>query len=556
MKIILSLMILLLPWHSMAGSNKELKIGVSQEFENLNQLISQMAATSYIYNFVARKLVDMDHEGKRYPGIVKEIPTLENKKAKIIGKDKKRHIVAEWEIKDNVVWGDGKPVTGHDVKFSWEVALSKNVSVGETEVYKQIKSIEIDPKNPKKFTLIYKEAKWNFNQLLTYVILPKHIEGPIFNKYKNVAGGYEKHSAYVTQPANPALYNGPYLLTDVKLGSHVVLKKNPKFFGNAAKIEKVVIKVIPSTATLEANLRSGVIDMISIFGLAFDQAVAFNKKVKSQNLPFEVKFKQSLIYEHIDLQLSNELLSDINVRKALIYSINRKDLTKALFDGKLEPAIHNIAPIDKWFTDDPSKIVLYKYSRRKARKLFEKAGWIKGKDGYRYKNGKKLSIQLMTTSGNKTRELVEVYLQDQWKKVGVHITIKNEQARVYFGETVRKSKFPGMAMFAWISSPENNPRSTFHSKSIPTKENGYSGQNSSRWSNKTVDDLIDKVDLEFNETKRIEMVHQILKAYTDEVPVIPLYYRADIAVTPKGMRGHKLNGHQFSSSNHAEFWTF
>ena len=74
----------------------------------------------------------------------------------------------------------------------------------------------------------------------------------------------------------------------------------------------------------------------------------------------------------------------------------------------------------------------------------------------------------MTTAGNRTRELVEQVLQSQWRKIGVEIRIKNEPARVLFGETMRHRRFD-MAMYAWISAPENVPRSILHSERDPER---------------------------------------------------------------------------------------
>jgi peptide/nickel transport system substrate-binding protein len=316
-----------------------------------------------------------------------------------------------------------------------------------------------------------------------------------------------------------------------------------------------VIKLIPNTATLEANLRSGTIDAISSLGLTFDQALAFEKKVKSENLPYLVEYKPSLTYEHIDLDLNNPILKDVRVRKAMLLSINRDDLVKALFDGKQTPAIHNFAKIDPWYTDDPKTIVTYPYSKRDAAKLLDEAGWKMGDDGYRHKDGKKLSLPFMTTAGNKIRETVQTYLQGQWKSVGIDIVIKNEPARVFFGETMRKIKYGGLAMYAWTSAPESDLKPSFHSSQIPTAKNGWSGQNYMNWSSKKVDEICEKMETEFDAKKRIALAHEFLKAYTDEVPVIPLYYRSDIAVSPLALKNFRLPGHQYSETNDAEKWT-
>ncbi len=538
-----------------AELNQELRIAMSQEFENPNPLIMQMAATSYIYRMCGRTLNVLTPDGNTATQLAVETPGVGNG-ATLYEEDGKRKLKVTWEIKPDANWGDGQPVTGHDVAFSWEIGKSDNVSVGEKEIYNNIEKIEVDPDNPKVFTIYYKIAKWDFYRMYSFYIVPKHLEEPVFKEFGAEKLGYDKNSKYTTDPTNPGLYNGPYRVAEVKLGSHVILVPNKEFAGKQPTIRKIILRFIPETATLTANLLAGGVDMIANLGLNFDQALAFRKQVAADSLPYNVNFKPGLVYEHIDLKLTNPILNDIKVRKALVYAINRDALCKALFEGEQTKAIHNIAPIDPWYTDSTDKVVLYRYSVRQAKDLLNEAGWIMADDGYRYKDGTKLSLQLMTTAGNKVRAKVQQWLQNEWQKVGVEITIKNEPANVYFGETVRKGTYPAMAMFAWISSPENSPRSTFHSENIPTEENSHSGQNSGGWINKDVDRLIEELEAEFDPDKRLPLIHKILWYYTDEVPVIPLYYRSNTSVTPKSMRGYRLSGHQYSAANHVEEWYF
>jgi len=535
-------------------TNNELKIGISQEFENFNPLISSMAATSYMLRMTNRTLTVINADGQWIPQLAKSIPTLENGEAKVVKIGGKEKITANWEILENASWGDGKPVICDDFVTAIKIASSPNVGIGEKEVYTQVEKIEIDPKNPKKCKFIYEKVKWDFYQLGTFFPVPKHLEEAIFKKFSSQKEGYEKNSLYTKDPTNVGLYNGPYLISEIQLGDHVTFVPNPKFYGEQAKIKKIIVKLIPNTGTLEANLRSGTIDLISSLGLALDQAVTFEQKVKSENLNYEVLFQPSTVYEHIDLNLSNPLLKDVKVRKALHYAINKDELVNALFFGKQQPAIHNITPKDPWFTDDPNKVTIYKYNKREAERLLDEAGWKLGSDGVRTKDGKRLSFTIMTTAGNKTRELVQVYLQGQWKQIGIEVNIKNEPARNFFGETTKKRAFDSMALFAWVSSPENTPKSTFSSKNIPTAKNGWSGQNYMGWSNPQVDKILEQLDSELKHEKRVELVHQILKFYTDEVPVLPLYYRSDIAVIPKQLKNYRLTGHQFPETNDVEKW--
>lgn len=534
---------------------KQLKMGTSQEVSTLNPITASMLATIYVNGATVRGLNVIDENNKWVPQLAKSIPSIENGQAKIIGKGKNRHIVSNWIIRDNAQWGDGTPVTGHDVKFSWQVALHPKVAVTTHQIYDQVKEIIVDKKNPKKFSMIHKAANWNFSRIGDFSVVPKHLEGPIFSKHKENPDGYANNSLYAKDPTNPGLYNGPFVVTEFKHGSHITLKKNPKFFGSPAKIDEVIIKLIPNTATLESNLRSGTIDMINLIGISFDQALSFDKKAKSQGLDFITHFVPSQTYEHIELNSDkNPVLKDKKVRQALIYSIDREALTQSLFEGKQPTALHFFAPVDPWFSDNPKKIRKYTYNPKKASQLLASAGWKKGKDGYLYKDGKKLSIQMMSTAGNKVRELVQVFMQNQYKQVGIELTIKNEPARVFFGETTKKRKFEGMAMFAWTTLPEEDLRPFFHSQSIPKKENGYSGSNYAGWSSPKLDNMIAEIEVEFDANKRKRIAEDMMAFYTEEVRSIPLYYRANVSITPKKLSGYKMVTHKYPSTYHIEKW--
>lgn len=538
---------------SAAVSNDELKIGISQEFENLNPLVMQMSATVYMYGLTGRPLDVIDANGKWIPMLAKKIPRLEDGSAKL--SPDKKHVVAVWELRDNAKWSDGKPVVCEDFALAREIAMSPNVSVGDKTVYSQVEKIDWDKANPKKCTFTYDKPRWDFYMLGTFYPVPAHIEADVFKKFGSQKEGYEKNSNYVRNPSMPGLYTGPYQIAEVKLGSHATFIANPYYYGKAPKIKKIVIKLIPNTSTMEANVRSGTIDAISTIGVTFDQAIALDKKSKSENLPFQVDFKPSLVYEHVDLNLDNPILKDVKVRKALLYGLNREELVKALFDNRQKVALHFNPPMDPWYVSDPKKITIYNYSRREASRLLDEAGWkLDSKDNYRYKDGKKLSFTFQTTAGDKTRETVQTFLQNQWKAVGIEVVIKNEPARVFFSQTMSKREFPALAMYAWTSSPENNPRAQVHSASIPSQKNGWSGQNYPGWSNKRVDELVDKLDSELDAKKRLELITEITKIYTDELPVLPLYYRTDVAVTPKILQHFAMTGHQFYETFEAENW--
>ncbi|MGI9500672.1 MAG: peptide ABC transporter substrate-binding protein, partial [Geminicoccaceae bacterium] len=347
-----------------------------------------------------------------------------------------------------------------------------------------------------------------------------------------------------------ALHFGPYKVTEVSAGAHIVLEQNPTWWGDPPFFQRIVIKVVENMAALEANLLAGDIDMIAgEAGLTIDQALAFEKRHGDR---FEIVYKPGLIYEHIDVNLDNPILADIRVRKALIQGIDRNAMSQQLFEGRQPVAHGSVHPLD-WvnFKDVPQ----YEENLHAAAALLDEAGWNGLRDGIRHNEaGEPLALELMTTAGNRTRELVQQVLQSQWKRLGIEITIKNEPARVFFGETVNKRKFTGLAMFAWISSPENVPRSTLHSEEIPTAENGWAGQNYTGFNREDVDQLLEDIGRQLDRDKREAMWHELQTIYAEELPAIPLYFRANPHIWPKWLKGVVPTGHLDSSALGVEFW--
>jgi len=197
----------------------------------------------------------------------------------------------------------------------------------------------------------------------------------------------------------------------------------------------------------------------------------------------------------------------------------------------------------------------YPYDPQRAIALLEDAGYDRIVDGVRQDAaGRSLSFEIMTTAGDRTRELVQQVLQAQWNEVGIDVRIRNQPARVFFGQTVRRREYTGMAMYAWLSAPESVPLTTLHSSQIPSEANNYSGQNSPGWRNQEVDELITAIERELDRDTRKAMWKRLQDLYAEEVPVLPLYYRADVFILPPWLDGVRPTGHLNTSSLEVETW--
>ena len=117
------------------------------------------------------------------------------------------------------------------------------------ENYTLVEKIEWSDKKPKHCTFTYDKVRWDFARLNFMIPLPAHLERPVFEKYKNQKEGYEKNSLYSLNPKTLGLHNGPYVISEVQVGSHVIFKPNPYFYGKKPKIEKIIVKFLPNTCS-------------------------------------------------------------------------------------------------------------------------------------------------------------------------------------------------------------------------------------------------------------------------------------------------------------------
>ena len=537
-----------------AKMEKPFIIAMSQEADTLNPILITASASTYVTLFINRPLVMLGPDWKWACGLCDTLPSLETGTAQIIDDKGQKKVIAQWRLRPNLKWADGTQLTAKDVRLGWEVGRSPHVAVANKDDFERIEAITIDAKDPLNFSITFREARHDFYQLNSLYALPSHIEGPIWERTKADPGAYERLTSYAMNPTNPGLYAGPYRVKEWQSGKHVLLQSNPNFFGVAAHIERIDLKLTTNQPMLEAALLSGEVDMLSEIGMSFDQAMQFDKQLtkhSEQRGRLKLELQDGPIYEHIDLNLRNPILSDKNVRKALVHAIDRNKLSQSLFYGRKVPATQFFHPLDAYYT---ANVATYEYNPKQAAQLLEAAGWLAKESGPRYKDGKKLELSLMTTQGDKSREMVEQFIQSELRKVGIAVIIRNEPARIFFSETMSRAKFSAMAMYAWVATPDVPPRSSMHSKEIPTRDNGWNGQNFPGWKNPRVDAILDLSTREFDLAKRKALMAELMQIYVDDVPAIPLYLRSEIAIIPARLQNFRITGHAMYSSQAAETW--
>ncbi|MGB8180801.1 MAG: peptide ABC transporter substrate-binding protein [Stellaceae bacterium] len=544
-RVLLVILCLLVPAAVRAAERTdELAIGISQFPATLNPLIDPMVAKSYVLGMVRRPLTTYDADWQLVCMLCETLPSFANGLAqKIALPDGKTGLRLTYTLKPDARWDDGTPVTTDDVIFSWQVGRNSQTGVADAELYRRM--IAVRAVDARTFTVDVDRVTFDYAALNDFEILPARVERAAFTD----PAQYRIRSGYDTDPTTRGLYNGPYRITEISPGSYIVLERNPAWAGPRPYFSRIVVWAVENTASLEANLLAGGLDMVpGELGLPLDEALAFARRHSGS---FNIIYKPGLEYEHIDFNLDDPILADVRVRRALLYAIDRKAISQELFAGR-DPVADSFVPTLDWvYSADVPK---YPFDPDKARALLDAAGWHAA-DGEIRRNasGLPLTLTLATTAGNRSRELVEEVLQSQWRAVGIEVHLANQPARVLFGDSMIKRKFQ-MGMFAWSAAPEDVPRSELDSDEIPSPANNWSGENFVGWRNAEADHLLNAIETELDRPARAVLWRRLQALYAEELPALPLFFRAEPFILPKWLVGLTPTGHEYPSTLWVEQW--
>jgi peptide/nickel transport system substrate-binding protein len=528
------------------AARDSLTIGITQFPSTFHPNIETMAAKSYVLGFARRPVTAHDADWQLTCLFCETVPTLENGLAvRETTPDGKPGIRVTWRLREGLRWGDGTPVSAEDLRFAWMAGRTEATGFAGSEFYRSAYALSID--DPRSVTIRFDRVTFEFASLGDFQPLPAHIERA---RWEADPRTYRSRTAYDTETTNPGLWSGPFRITGVQPGAGITLERNPGWSGATPGFRRIQIRTVENTTALEAQLLAGQVDMIAgELGLPVEQAAALERRTGDR---FRFLYRPGLIYEHLDLRQDHPALSDIRVRRALLLATDREQIVARLFEGRQRVATSSVNPLDGMHD---ASIPSAGFDLARANALLEAAGWTSSPDGIRRNAaGERLSLELMTTAGNRAREQVQQVLQGMWRKAGIETRIRNEPPRVLFAETLSRRRFQGAVLFAWISAPESVPRSTLHSEEIPTEARNWSGQNYGGYRNAEMDALLQAIPIELDRERRRALWSRFQAIYAEELPALPLWFRSDAHIWPRWLEGVTPTGHLNASSLWSEGW--
>ncbi|MBR0854462.1 peptide ABC transporter substrate-binding protein [Bradyrhizobium liaoningense] len=510
---------------SSAKPNGRVIVGLGQEPTVFNPLMVHIEVDDGVHFSVFDALFRIDPQGVIQPNLAAEVPDQKNGGISEDG--------LKWRVRlrDDVRWHDGTPFSAEDVKFTLELIMNPNFRSWRTAGHALVRDIKVI--SPTEISWRMEEAFAPYLSFLTETfIVPKHV--------------LEKEANPNTAAFNQApVGTGPFKWSQRVAGDHLELVANTDYFGEGPHIERLVFKYIPDLTVLYTQFKSGDIDLVG------QPYITPDHYGEAKTLPNRVvTLVPRTSFESFYLNLERPQFKELAVREALYAAIDKEAIIQGLYYGVPTPT-ETFMPRQSFFFN--ASLPLHQFDVNRAGKILDQAGWAKGADGIRAKNGVRLSFTNSTTSGDPLREQVQQYLQQTFAQLGVEMKISNLPAAVMWGEFWTQSQFDSVIVgSSYLIGADPDVTNRLHSRSIAVK--GGRGSNNAQYVNPEVDALLDKGARTFDPEARRAIYFRVQELVRRDLPFLPLYQSNAVEGLKKGINGFVPNGNTRTESWNALAW--
>ena len=402
-----------------------------------------------------------------------------------------------FHLKKGVKFHNGEELKAEDVKFTLERAAS----------------------SPQTLYLFKPITKVTVIDDYTVQVTTDKPFGALLNNLAAVQGGIVSKKAvlkYGDDYVNHPVGTGQYKLKEWLPGNRIVFEGFKDAYQGAPNFEELTYLTIPEVSNRMIALETGEVDV------AFDIGIMDKETIEnSNNLELVEVESPALLYLGFDQ--TNPIYQNKKLREAIAYAIDNQTFVDVVFRGS---AVAGDSPLPKASPAYNGNVKKYNQDIEKAKKLLAEAG---------YPNG--LDIELWCMDDGPRVDMC-VIIQDQLKKIGINVEIKIFE----FGAYVSKTALPNKELYflSWNSSGDGDVAlyPLFHSS-----QHGAPG-NRSFYSNKKVDELLDKARVSVNEEERTTLYKEVQNILQEDLAIYPLVYPKINLAKNKNLTGlvFKKNG--------------
>ena len=482
-------------------------------------------------------LVSFDPDANLVPVLAAEVPTVQNG---MVARDGTAVTV---RLKKGVQWHDGKPFTADDVVFTWEYAADPATAAVSAGSYREIRRVDKLDANTVK--IVYK-APTPFWASAFRGVIPKHV----FEPFK---GGKSREAPVNLRPVG----TGPYRIVEFKPGDIVRAEIFPgyheaswPFFdrlemkggGDAVSAARAVMQTgeydFAWTLQVEDDMlqrmeRGGKGRVESVWGGGIEHIVC----------NFTDPWRE-VDGERSSLKAPHPFLTDPRVRLALSLLVDRATIQEQMY-GRSGRATANYLNAPEIFR---SRNTRWEFNVEKAAKVLDDAGWKRGPDGVRTKDGTRLRM-LFQTSINSPRQRTQAIVKQAAAKAGIEMELKSIVPAVYFsadpGNPDTTARFSADLQLYSFNAGSPDPQrfmDPFVSWEIAQRSNKWAGLNVTRWRSEEYDRLARAAQTEMDPVKRAATFIRMNDLIVDNVVVVPFLWRGNAAAVSNQLRGVDLTG--------------
>ncbi len=491
-----------------------LRYATGEDIVGLNPHLNSQLTLAFMSQLTMAWLVRYDRANKPVPELATAVPSRANGGVSTDGK------TITYHLRHDAKWSDGVPFTATDVLFS--VAVVRNPANNEQTHLGFDDIVRVDAPDP--YTVVFR------------------LKRPYSGFYVNFFGSggaapclLPEHLLKGLPNINNAPYNalpvgvGPFKYTSWVRADHVEMVADPNYFGRKPKLQRIVFKIIPDRNTTLTQLTTHEIDLWMAVPAAYYDRV--------RALPAVATLRQgSYAFNHIDMELDHGGLRDRNVRLALRLATDRRTIVEKVRHGVGILQETPFPPGNPMHVDVPR----VPFDVAAANRLLDRAGWRRGEDGVRAKNGERLDFTFAIGTGlPDTDEILEL-IRPAWRQIGVRFDVKHYPSPLYFapeqtGGIIYGGKFD-FALYAWFTAPNGDLENLYASDRIPP-----AGQNIPRFRDAVADRAMRAFLATYDPAEQRAQSRIVQERLVAEVPIIVMDAREDVYAYNDDLHGFHPN---------------
>ncbi len=535
-----------------SNADKAVTVVIPEDPPSFNAVISDSGYDTLVMHLALLGLTAIDPDGKVYPVLAAELPTVDN--GGVVIDKASGKVDVTWKMRKDVKWADGAPVTADDVIFTYK-------AITDPKTGSWIPGIDlvtgVDKINDYQFVVHFSSIYPSYLTLFgnrQVVIWPKH--------FCKAEQGFQSWDC-----GRQPLSDGPFILKEWITGDHLTFVRNPNYYEpGKPQVDQVIVKIVPDGTIRETMLRQGDADVMM-----------WANETNADNLKNDTNVKVSIsptsrfvmrVYFNLAAKGSvdpvakpNPLFSNVMVRQAIRDAIDVDTISSAVWHGYAQPvwteffrAPYNVCNIPRPIFDPEA-----------AKALLDQAGWIvdpKG-DGIRVckgcktaKDGTKFKFELLIYSEyGEPLNLTQQLIAEMLKKVGIQATLNTVQGSVMWADSIsggieQNGNFElDLYDDGYASSDPTDFIRQYYDSSSAQKDQGW---NIGRYINPEIDALVEKA-YTLNEDDRKAAFCAIAKKLDTDVPQILLFSTIMSDAYSTRMDGIQANVNSVVSWNAADW---